>query len=39
MALEYYTPGVYVEEVSGGDKPVTAAPTSIVWHSEQCVAL
>lgn len=30
MALEYYTPGVYVEEVSGGDKPVTAAPTSIV---------
>jgi len=29
MALEYYTPGVYIEEVSGGSKPITAAPTNI----------
>lgn len=30
MALEYYTPGVYVEEVSSGFKPITAVPTSVV---------
>jgi len=30
MAMEYYTPGVYVEEVSSGSKPLTAAPTHIV---------
>jgi len=30
MAVEYYTPGVYVEEVSSGIKPMTAAPTHIV---------
>jgi len=30
MALEYYTPGVYVEEVSSGFKPITGVPTSIV---------
>jgi phage tail sheath protein FI len=30
MAVEYYTPGVYVEEVSSGSKAVTAVPTSIV---------
>jgi len=30
MAMEYYTPGVYVEEVSSGSKPMTAAPTHIV---------
>jgi phage tail sheath protein FI len=30
MAVEYYTPGVYVEEVSSGSKSVTAVPTSIV---------
>jgi len=30
MALEYYTPGVYVEEVSSGSKAITAVPTSIV---------
>ncbi|MBN2825199.1 MAG: phage tail sheath family protein, partial [Campylobacterales bacterium] len=30
MATEYYTPGVYVEEVSSGIKPMTAAPTHIV---------
>ncbi len=29
MAVEYYTPGVYVEEVSGGSKPITGAPTNI----------
>lgn len=29
MALEYYTPGVYVEEVSGGSVSMTAAPTNI----------
>jgi phage tail sheath protein FI len=29
MALEYYTPGVYVEEVSSGFKPITGVPTSI----------
>lgn len=27
---EYYTPGVYVEEISSGSKPMTAAPTNIV---------
>jgi phage tail sheath protein FI len=30
MALEYYTPGVYVEEISSGSAPMTAAPTNIV---------
>jgi len=30
MAVEYYTPGVYVEEVNSGSKSVTAVPTSIV---------
>lgn len=30
MALEYYTPGVYVEEISSGFKPITGVPTSIV---------
>ncbi len=30
MAMEYYTPGVYVEEVSSGSKPLIAAPTHIV---------
>ncbi len=30
MAVEYFTPGVYVEEVSSGIKPMTAAPTHIV---------
>lgn len=30
MAVEYYTPGVYVEEISSGSKPLTAAPTNIV---------
>jgi phage tail sheath protein FI len=30
MALEYYTPGVYIEEVSSGIKPMTAAPTHII---------
>ncbi len=30
MAMEYYTPGVYVEEISSGAKPMTAAPTHIV---------
>lgn len=30
MAVEYYTPGVYIEEVSSGSKAVTAVPTSIV---------
>jgi phage tail sheath protein FI len=30
MAVEYYTPGVYVEEVSSGSKAVTAVPTSVV---------
>lgn len=30
MAVEYYTPGVYVEEISSGSKPMTAAPTNIV---------
>jgi len=30
MAGEYYTPGVYVEEISSGSKPMTAAPTNIV---------
>ena len=29
MALEYYTPGVYVEEISGGSVSMTAAPTNI----------
>jgi len=29
MALEYYTPGVYVEEVSSGSVSMTAAPTNI----------
>lgn len=30
MATEYYTPGVYVEEIPSGSKPMTAAPTNIV---------
>jgi phage tail sheath protein FI len=30
MAVEYYTPGVYVEEIPSGSKPMTAAPTNIV---------
>ena len=30
MAVEYYTPGVYIEEISSGAKPLTAAPTNIV---------
>jgi len=30
MATEYYTPGVYIEEISSGSKPMTAAPTHIV---------
>lgn len=30
MAVEYYTLGVYIEEVSSGIKPMTAAPTHIV---------
>ncbi|MDQ7084099.1 MAG: hypothetical protein Q9M36_03850 [Sulfurovum sp.] len=30
MAVEYYTPGVYIEEVSSGSKPMTAAPTNVV---------
>lgn len=30
MALEYSTPGVYVEEKSSGFKPITGVPTSIV---------
>lgn len=30
MAAEYYTPGVYVEEIPSGSKPMTAAPTNIV---------
>jgi phage tail sheath protein FI len=30
MAVEYYTPGVYVEEISSGSNPMTAAPTNIV---------
>ena len=30
MAVEYYTPGVYVEEIPSGAKPMTAAPTHIV---------
>jgi hypothetical protein len=30
MAVEYFTPGVYVEEISSGIKPMTAAPTHIV---------
>lgn len=30
MALEYYTPGVYVEEVSSGSKNITAVPSSIL---------
>jgi len=30
MAGEYYTPGVYIEEISSGVKPMTAAPTNIV---------
>lgn len=30
MAVEYYTPGVYIEEISSGVKPMTAAPTNIV---------
>ncbi len=30
MAVEYYTPGVYIEEISSGSKPMTAAPTNIV---------
>jgi len=29
MALEYYTPGVYVEEVASGSVSMTAAPTNI----------
>lgn len=30
MAMEYYTPGVYVEEISSGSKPMTATPTHII---------
>lgn len=30
MALEYYTPGVYVEEISSGSAPMSAAATNIV---------
>ena len=30
MALEYYTPGVYVEEISSGSVSMTAAPTNVV---------
>lgn len=30
MALEYYTPGVYVEEVSASGSTMAAAPTNIV---------
>jgi len=30
MALEYYTPGVYVEEISSSSVSMTAAPTNIV---------
>lgn len=30
MALEYNTPGVYVEEISSGSASMSAAPTSIV---------
>lgn len=29
MALEYYTPGVYVEEMTSGSASMTAAPTNI----------
>ena len=30
MALEYYTPGVYVEEVSSNNRNITAVPSSIL---------
>lgn len=30
MALEYYTPGVYVEEISSNTKNITAVPSSIL---------
>ena len=30
MALEYNTPGVYVEEISSSSTSMTAAPTNIV---------
>lgn len=37
MALEYYTPGVYVEEMKAGSASMTAAPTNITgFIGETC---